>query len=175
DEKARAVDRRRSHLEVRVTRAGQRPGAKQCATQVRGAAAGPTDDAARWNVERRPRGGEDACLTQHVEPFAVHLRVQLVARRPIERAPAVGADLGAHTEVAQQRERAARGRGGREIQVNGDHATLEMPGTADVEERRYLGVPAARAVGRYPRELGTELLGQRHYRLNPSRASRRRL
>ena len=50
----------------------------------------------------------------------VDVDVQLVARRPVERVAAVGADLRADAEVAQQRERAPRRGGAREVEVDGE-------------------------------------------------------
>ena len=89
-----AVGRRRPQLEVRRARARQRAAAEQRAAQVGGAAARPRDDAPRRPLERRAAGVEHAGLAQHLERPRVAADVQLVARRAVEGAAAVRADLG---------------------------------------------------------------------------------
>jgi hypothetical protein len=105
----------------------------------------------------------------------VDLDVQLVARRLVERAAPVGADLGAHTQVAQERKRAAGGSRRAEIEMDGDAPAPEVPGTGGVEERRDLGEPATAAERRDLRQLVPEVVGERHYMSTPSRVSSRRL
>ena len=61
---------------------------------------------------------ESTPASRSVSPVDVDM--QLVARRAVERAAPVGADLGADAELAQQRERAAGGRRAREIEVHGE-------------------------------------------------------
>jgi hypothetical protein len=74
--------------------------------------------------------------------------VQLVARGPVERPPAVRADLALDAEIAQKRERAA-GDGWRgDVEVEGELAvTPEMEAAGGMEERRDLGERVAAALG----------------------------
>src|SRR5581483_78168 len=91
-------------------------------------------------------------------------------RRPLERR----ARCGAHADVAQEGERAARGGRVGEIEVDSERAAAEMPGARRVEERRELGEPAAAARGRDRGELVPQLV-RRDHRWTPSSASMRRL
>jgi hypothetical protein len=58
-----------------------------------------------------------------------------------------------HAEVAEERERAPRGRRAREVEVHSDVPAPQVPGTGRVEERRELGMPAAATGGRDLRQL----------------------
>src|SRR5437763_3539875 len=137
-----AVDAARAELEVRLARAGERPGAEKGAAEVCAAAARAAHDAFRRMLERRARRRQDARLAEDTERARVAIDVQLVASRLVERAPPVRADLGAHAEIAQQRERAPRRRRAREVEMQADASAAEMPCTGGVKERRELGEPA---------------------------------
>ena len=148
-------------LEMRVARAGQRAAAEQRAAEVGTAAARPADHALRRLLERRARSREHAGLPEHRQRVRVDLDVELVARRLVERAAAVSADLGAHTEVAQERERASRGRGARQVEVDRDRAAAQVPRAGGVEESRQLGLAAAAPLRRDLRQLVAQLLRER--------------
>src|SRR5829696_9440231 len=104
----RTLEPARAQLEVGRARAGQRSAAEERAAEVGAAAAGASDDALRRPLERRPGPRHDSCLAQHLARAAVEPDVELVSRRPVERAARIGADLGAHAEVAKEREGATR-------------------------------------------------------------------
>ena len=119
-DEARALESRRAELEVRIAGARERARAEQRAAQVGAAAARAADDALRRALERRARRRQHARLAEELERPRVDVDVQLVARRAVERTTAVGADLGADAEVAQERERAPRGGRAREVEVDPD-------------------------------------------------------
>ena len=160
-----------AHLEVRVARAGERAGAEQRAAQVGAAAARAADDALRRLLERRARRGEHTRLAQHVERALVDVDVQLVARRLVERAARVRADLRAHAEVAQQREGAPGGGRAREVEVHRDRrrrAGARRPTRGRAPRARRAGSSAAPARSARARRAG-------HRRATPSSSSSRRL
>ena len=118
-------------------------------------------------------GVEHARLDELAERGFVAGDVELVAGRPVERAPAVGADLRVDPERAQQREGAARDAGGGEVEVESDLAAaaqVDRPGR--VEERRDLREPAAASRRRDRGQLGAEVVREQAL---PSSARRRRL
>jgi hypothetical protein len=101
--------------------------------------------------------------------------VKLIARSLLERAPPVGPDLGRNVEVSKKRERTARGRRARQIEMHrhlAAAADVEAPG--DVEEGRELGQAVAIASRGDCGELVADVLGERQSAM-PSSASRRRL
>ena len=109
-----AVELAGADLEVRVARAGQRAGAEERSAQIGAAAARTPDDALRRHARAARRTAESTPASRSTSSACVvDVDVQLVPRRALERAPRVGADLRAHAEVAQERERAPRDRGAR--------------------------------------------------------------
>ena len=119
-----------------------------------------------------PDGESTPASRRTAERALVDVDVQLVARRPVERAAAVRADLRAHAEVAQQRERAPRGRRAREVEVHRDrrrragarHPTAWKSAESSASRQQ-------RRVGRDRGELVAQVVRERH----PSSASSRRL
>ena len=93
---------------MRRTRAADRSAAEQRAAEVGAPAARAADDPARRTLQRRAADVEHSRLVQDPQRVRSSLDVQLVARRPLERALLVRADLGADADVAQQPERASR-------------------------------------------------------------------
>ena len=90
-------------LEVRRARAAERAAAEERAAQVRRAAARSPTTRRGGRSSGARRSVEDARLVRAPGARAVVPGdVQLVARRAVERAAAVGADLGRHAERAQQ-------------------------------------------------------------------------
>ena len=162
---ARAVDSARAQLELGGPRPGERAAAEQGAAQVGAAAARAADDALRRALEGRPPRRQHARLAEHLRGRRVDLHVQLVARRPVERAPAIGADLRADAEVAQERERAPRRRRARQIEVHRELAVAaQVPRAGGVEQRRELGEAAAAPDRRDRRELVAQVVRERHAR-----------
>jgi hypothetical protein len=78
---------------VRVARAAESPRAEQGAAKVGGGAAAPRDHAARRPVERPVGAVEDARSVEGLVCLGGSRDVELVAGRPVEGAPRVGADL----------------------------------------------------------------------------------
>ena len=74
------------------------------------AAARSPDDPPRRPLDRGVPRVENPGLDERVERALVAGDVELVARCPVERLPAIGADLGADPELPQERERAPSGR-----------------------------------------------------------------
>jgi hypothetical protein len=107
---------------------GDRAGTKERAAQVRRTAAAARDDTARRPLERRMPAVDDPSLSEYRQRGVVTFDVELVARRPVERPPRVGPDLGANPTGAQERERAPRRRTAAEIEVEGPR-----PGPAEVQ------------------------------------------
>ena len=84
----------------------------------------------------------------------------------------VGADLRLDVERAQQRERAPRDGGAREIEMERDlAAAAQVHAAGDVEEPGELGEPVAVRIRRDLRELVAEILREQ----TPSSSRRRRL
>src|SRR3990172_4449185 len=101
--------------------------------------------------------------------------MELVARRPVEGAPAVRADLGPDPLLAQQRERTARDGSARDVQVQPPlSAATQVQASRRMEQCRDLRQPIARSLRGYLCELLTDVLGG-HQRSTPSSASSRRL
>src|SRR5207244_4244963 len=123
--------------------------AEQRTAKVGRAAAGAPDDALRWAFERRAAVREHARLTEDLARARVDRRVELVARRPVERAAAIGADLGGDAEPAQEREGAARRVAAGEVEMHGElAAAAQVPDAGGVEKRRELRETAAATAGR---------------------------
>ena len=162
---------------MRVARAGQRTAAEQRASDVGTAAARPADHSLRRMLERRARSREDAGLPEHRQCVSIDVDVKLVARRPVERAAAIRADLGAHIEVAEERKRAPRGRGARQIEMDRNRAAAQVPRAGGVEESRQLGLAAAAPLRRDLRQLVAQLLREHRapQRATSSSSSIRRL
>ncbi len=118
---------------------------------------------------------DDACSGQHALRAFVAGDVELEARRPVERAPPVGPDLGADPALAQECKRAAGGSTAAEIEMQRPAARapkVQAPG--GVEQGRELRSPVALALRRDRRELLANVLG-RDQMETPSSARRRRL
>src|SRR4051794_28831998 len=89
--------------------------------------------------------------------------MELVAGRLRERTLRVGPDLALDLEAAQQAEAAARNRGARNVEVDGDTATAEEVNRAGrVCEAGELGEHVALLAGRDRRQLVPQILGERH-------------
>src|SRR4029077_17377068 len=99
-------------------------------------------DARRWPVERRVRTVEDAGPVEDLVRALRALDVELEARRLVERPAPVGANLGGHSQRAQERARAAGDGRARRREIDGDAApSPEMCAAGDVEEPGELGEP----------------------------------
>ena len=174
-EERRRGERRRPELEMRSTSDREGSSAEERPTQVRAPTAPARDDASRRTLERRVPAVDDARCDEDVERARVALHVELEARRAIERAPAVGADLGPDSFVAEQRERPARSCAAPEVEMK---APLPVSAQVEVargmEERGELRTPVAVACRRDARELLADVLG-RDQRDTPSSPSNRRL
>ena len=85
-------------LEVRVSRPAERARAEQRAAEVGSRAAAPGDDALLGAAERTMGAVENAGAMQRRVRLLGALDVELVARRLVERAARVGADLGRDPE-----------------------------------------------------------------------------
>ena len=117
---------------------------------------------------------DDAGRDENVERARVAVHVELEARRTVERAPAVGADLGADSLLAEERERPASGSAAPEVEVEPPvtvSAEVEVAGR--VEERRELRPPVAAARRRDARELLADVLGRGQSDTSSSPSSRR--
>ena len=176
EELARRRARSRPQLEMRVARARERAArrAARRAGRRRGSTSGRRRASAAARAARRDAESTPASRST-AERALVDVDVELVARRPVERAAAVGADLRADAEVAQQRERAARGGRAREVEVDGDAACprrCQAPATWKSAESS-----ASRQQRRARRDRGelvAQLVRERHS-VTPSSASSRRL
>ena len=105
--------RRRCSRAARDAGRAARRASRRRAARRAGTRRGSTSGRRRASAARSsgaPDGESTPASRSDVERPLVDVDVQLVARRPVERLAAVGADLRAHAEVAQQRERAACGR-----------------------------------------------------------------
>ena len=146
-------------------RAGRRAGTRRGSTSGRRRASAAAR-AARRAAESTPASRSISAAR------GVDLDVKLVARRAVERVPAVGADLRADAEVAQQRERAprgwprSRGRGGPRARRARAGATCPPSGRAPRARRAGSSGVAARS--RRARRAARQ-------RATSSSASRRRL
>ena len=86
------------------------------------------------------------------------LDVQLVPRRPCERALLVRAQLRADADVAKQPERASRDGGLADVEVQGHlAAAADVEPSGRVEEAGELGEPVAIGRGRDARELASQV------------------
>src|SRR5581483_5526571 len=138
-EEASPVGFGRPDLEVRASRPAQRPRAKECTAQIRSGAATPRDDALLREPERPVRPVEHAGVEERRVRVFGALHVKLVARRPVERATWVCADLGPHSGGTQERERTPRDGRARDVEVDVDAAAAaEMRTAGDVEQAREL-------------------------------------
>ena len=118
---------------------------------------------------------DDAGRREDAQRVVVAVDVQLVARRRVERAAPVRADLRTNPAVTQKREGAPSRGTACEIEMEGPvpgAAQMEAPGR--VEQRRELGSPIALSLRRDRRELLANVLGRDHSS-TPSSASSRRL
>ena len=175
-----ATNRAPSRLVARSSRWSERgpesePLAEQRTAQIGPAAARAADDALRRPLERRAaRPRCTPASRRRAARGAIDVDVELVARRAVERPPAVGADLGADAEVAEERERAAgRGRAA-EIEVDRELAVAaQVPGArARGRAPRARRAGSSRARGAIAASSSLSVAQKRHM---PSSASRRRL
>ncbi len=92
---------------------------------------------------------DDAGRREHAQGVGVALDMKLIARRRVERATAVRADLGADPAVAQERERTPCRCAAAEVEMQppvAGAAQMQAPGR--VEQRGQLGSAIALALGR---------------------------
>ncbi len=169
------VQRRGAKLEVRRAPERQRPRAEKCSAQVRRSAAAAGDDLPRRQLQWRVATVHHPGRHQHLERFGVARDVELVPRRRVEGATAIGADLRPDAALPQQRERAACGGTAAEVEVQTPVArAAEMQAAGGVEQCGELRPAVAVAVRSDGRKLFADVLG-RDQRRTPSSASRRRL
>jgi hypothetical protein len=148
-----------AQLEVRRARSAEGCTAEERPAQVRTAAAGTCDDAARRCEQRSEPGAQDTGFVEDLEGALVPGDVELIARRAAECTAPVRADLRCDSECAQQAERASRdGRVGH-VEMDGNlTAAPEVDAARRVEEPGELGQPIAFAPRRDRGELVAEIL-----------------
>jgi hypothetical protein len=121
-------------------------------------AARPPDDPARRSLERRAVDVEDACVVEDPQCVCPSLDVQLVPGRSGERALPIGAQLGAHADVAEQSERAPGYGGLAHVEVQRHLASaVDVEPPRGVEEPGELSEPIAIRRGHDPRELASQI------------------
>jgi len=130
---AGAFGLRGADLEMRIARAAQGACAEERTAEVRTATATTREHALRRSLERSVRAVEHAGPVQRLVRVGRAFDVELVARRPAECVLLICPYLGVDVECAQQRERAARDCGAREIEVQRDLAA-----TAQVHAARHV-------------------------------------
>jgi hypothetical protein len=154
-----SVGFRAADLQMERARAAEGAGAEQGAAEVGAAAAGAGDHSPRWVRERSEPRAEDAGLVQHLERPVVPGDVELVARRPVERASTVGPDFRGDPELAEEAEGSAGDGGLGDVEVHRDLAApTEVDASGRVKEPGELGEPVAVAQRRDRGQLGAEIL-----------------
>jgi hypothetical protein len=143
-QEGRRVRRGGAQLEVRVSRAADRPRGEEGAAKISGPAAGSGDDPPGRSHERGQVCVEDAGLVQRLQGPGVVLEVELIARASLEGAAPVGSNLAGHPVGAKEREGTARGGAARQLEMHPDAAAAaEMHAARPAHERGELGQPAA--------------------------------
>ena len=160
---------------MRRSRHRQRSTSEKRAAQIRRPAARAADHASRRPLEWGVALVDHAGRAEHLEGVSVAGDMQLIARRPVERAAMIGADLRADPVTSKQCERPTGGSTAAEIEMQRPVARCaKVQAAGRVEERRELGPLVAAATGRDSRELLAHILGGDQM-TTPSRASNRRL
>ena len=150
-EERRRVERGRPQLEVRRAAERERSRAEERAAQVGGAAAAARHDPPRRPLERAVPPVDHAGRRQDSQGVGVAVDVELVARRGVERAAPVGADLRADPAVAEEGERSAGGRPAAEVEVERPVSRpAQVEASRRVEQRGQLRPAVALALGRDP-------------------------
>jgi len=100
----------------------KRPAAQEGAADVCRTATCASDDPARRAPERTSTPVENPRRREDAERLVGALDVELEAGRPVECSAAVGADLGADLDIAEETESAPRRSPTREIEVERPHS-----------------------------------------------------